>query len=130
MNSILKKIIPSLSLALFLGFPAAVSAQSLTRSELQQIDSGLFRSNSQDFFLQGNRQLEQEITILLQKLLTSEGEILEIDEKLRSEVCHKEFRISSPNFATINAARIASINKQLKDICRHYSNPKSVSITG
>ncbi len=120
MNSILKKIIPSLSLALFFGFPAAVSAQSLTRSELQQIDSGLFRSNSQDFFLQGNRQLEQEITILLQKLLTSEGEILEIDEKLRSQLCHKEFKISSGNFATINAARIASINTQLKDICRHY----------
>ena len=119
MNSILKKIIPSLSLALFFGFPAAVSAQSLTRSELQQIDSGLFRSNSQDFFEQGNRQLEQEITILLQKLLTSEGEILEIDEKLHSEVCHKEFRISSRNFAKISAAQIASINTQLKDICSH-----------
>ncbi len=120
MNSILKKIIPSLWLPLFLGFPAAVSAQSLTHSQIQQIDSGLFRSNSQDFFEQGNRQLEQEIIILLQKLLTSEGEILEIDEKLRSEVCHKEFRISSRNFATISAARIASINTQLKDICRHY----------
>ena len=120
MNSILKKIIPSLWLPLFLGFPAAVSAQSLTRSELQQINSGLFRSNSQDFFLQGNRQLEQEITILLQKLLTSEGEILEIDQELRSEVCHKEFKISSRNSATINAAQIASINTQLKDICRHY----------
>ncbi|MEG3847012.1 hypothetical protein QT971_13540 [Microcoleus sp. herbarium19] len=120
MNSILKKIIPSLWLPLFLGFPAAVSAQSLTRSELQQINSGLFRSNSQDFFLQGNRQLEQEITILLQKLLTSEGEILEIDEKLRSQLCHKEFKISSRNFATINAARLASVNTKIKDICRHY----------
>ena len=64
MNSILKQIIPSLSLALFLGLQAAVSAQSLTTRELQQINSSLFRSNSQDFFLQGNRQLEQEITIL------------------------------------------------------------------
>ena len=120
MNSILKQIIPSLSLALFLGLQAAASAQVLISSELQQINSGLFRSNSQDFFLQGNRQLEQEITILLQKLLTSEGEILEIDEKLRSELCHKEFKIYSRNFATINAAWIASINTQLKDICRHY----------
>ena len=64
MNSILKQIIPSLSLALFLGLQAAVSAQSLTTRELQQINSSLFRPNSQDFFLQGNRQLEQEITIL------------------------------------------------------------------
>ncbi len=120
MKRILKQIILSLWLSLSLGFPAAVSAQSLTRSELQQIDSGLFRSNSQDFFEQGNRQLEQEITILLQKLLTSEGEILEIDEKLRSEVCHKEFRIFSRNSAKISAAQIARINTQLKDICTHY----------
>lgn len=94
MKNILKHIIPSLSLAISFGFPAAASAQVLISSELQQINSGLFRSNSQDFFLQGNRQLEQEITILLQKLLTSEGEILEIDEKLRSQLCHKEFKIS------------------------------------
>jgi uncharacterized tellurite resistance protein B-like protein len=120
MNSILKKITLSLPLAISLAFPAAVSAQSLTRSEFQQINSGLFRSNSQDFFLQGNRQLELEITILLQKILTSEGEILEIDEKLRSEVCHKEFKISSRNFATINAALIASVNTKIKDICKHY----------
>jgi hypothetical protein len=119
MNSILKQIIPSLSLAASLAFPAAVSAQSLTPSQIQQVNSGLFRSNSQDFFQQGNRQLEREIKILLQKLLTSEGEILEIDEKLRSEVCHKEFRISSRNFATINAARIATVNTKLKDICSH-----------
>ena len=120
MNSILKQIIPSLSLALFLGLQAAASAQVLISSELQQINSGLFRSNSQDFFLQGNRQLEQEITILLQKLLTSEGEILEIDEKLRSELCHKEFKIYSRNFATINTARITSVNTKIKDICTHY----------
>ncbi|MEG3844643.1 hypothetical protein [Microcoleus sp. herbarium14] len=120
MNSILKKITLSLPLAISLAFPAAVSAQSLTRSELQQINSGLFPSNSQDFFLQGNRQLEQEIKILLQHLLTSEGEILEIDEKLRSQLCHQNFQISSRNSDTINAAQVASVNTKVKDICQHY----------
>lgn len=119
MKNLLKKITLSLWLAIFLGFPAAASSQSLTPSQIQQINSGLFRSNSQDFFLQGNRQLEQEIRILLQRL-TSEGELLEIDEKLRSELCDKQFKISWRNSDTINAAQIASINTRLKDICRHY----------
>jgi hypothetical protein len=61
MNNILKQIIPSFCLAVFFTFPAAVSAQSLTVRQLQQINSGLFRSNSQDFFDRGNRQLEREI---------------------------------------------------------------------
>lgn len=119
MKNILKQIIPSLWLAIFLGFPAAISAQPLTPSQIQQINSGLFRSNYQDWFLQGNRQLEQEIRILLQHL-TSEGELLEIDEKLRSELCDKQFKISWHNSDTINAAQIASINTRIKDICRHY----------
>ena len=118
MKSILKQIIPSWWLALSLGFPVAVSAQPLTPTQIQQINSGLFPSNSQDFFRQGNRQLEQEITILLQNRLTSEGEILE-DEKLRSELGHKEFKISSRNFDTINAAQIASFKTKVKDICSH-----------
>lgn len=117
MNNILKQIIPSLSLAMSLGFQPAASAQVLTASQIQQINSGLFRSNSQDFFLQGNRQLEQEIKILLQKRLTSEEEILEIDEKLRSELCHKKFKISSRNFDTINAAQISRFYTKIKDIC-------------
>ena len=117
MKNILKQIIPSLWLALSFGFPVAVSAQPLTPTQIQQINSGLFPSNSQDFFRQGNRQLEQEITILLQKRLTSEGEILE-DEKLRSELGHKEFKISR-NFDTINAAKIASFKTKVKDICSH-----------
>lgn len=119
MKSILKQIIPSLSLALSLGFPAAASAQVLTPSQIQQVNSGLFRSNSQDFFLQGNRQLEQEIKILLQKLLTSQGEILEIDEKLRSELCDKDFKISSHSSDIINPAQISSVNTKVKDICKH-----------
>lgn len=120
MKSILKKIILSLSLAISFGFPAAASAQVLISSEIQQVNSGLFRSNSQDFFLQGNRQLEQEIRILLQQLLTSEGEILEIDEKLRSELCHPQFKISSRNSDTINAAMVASVNPKVKEICKYY----------
>lgn len=118
MKNILKQIIPSLWLAIYFGFPVAVSAQPVTPSPIQQINSGLFPSNSQDFFRQGNRQLEQEIKTLLQKRLTSEGEILEIDEKLRSEPGHKEFKISR-NFDTINAAQIASFKTKVKDICSH-----------
>ena len=120
MNSILKQITLNLSLGISLAFPAAVSAQSLTISQIQQVNSGLFRSNSQDFFLQGNRQLEQEIKILLQQLLTSEGEILEIDEKLRSQLCNQKFQISSRNSDTINAAHVASVNTKVKEICQHY----------
>ncbi len=120
MNSILKQIIPSLWLAAFLGFPAGVFAQPLTPSQIQQINSGLFRSNARDFFQQGNRQLEREIEILLQKILTSDGEILEIDEKLRSQLCYREFTISGRHYGTISASQIASLNTKVKDICNHY----------
>ncbi|MEG4571952.1 hypothetical protein QUA56_04385 [Microcoleus sp. N3A4] len=119
MNSILKQIIPSWWLTASFVFPAAVSAQSLTPSQIQQVNSGLFRSNSQDFFQQGNRQLEREIATLLQKNVASEGEILEIDEKLRSQLCRQELKISSRNFDTISAAQIADFQTKLKDICRH-----------
>ncbi len=118
MNSILKQIIYSWLLAASFGFPAAVSAQSLTPSQIQQVNSGLFRSNSQDFFQQGNRQLEREIAILLQKTVTSEGQILEIDEKLLSQICSEDLKISSPHSDTISAAQIADVQSQLKDICR------------
>jgi len=107
-----------LPLAISLAFPAAVSAQSLTVSQIQQVNSGLFRSNSQDFFQQGNRQLEREIATLLQKKVTSEGKILEIDEKLRSQLCSQEFKISSRNFDTVNAANIADFKAKLTEICR------------
>lgn len=119
MNSILKPIIPSLWLAVFFFvFPAAVSAQSLTISQVQQVNSGLFRSNSQDFFEQGNRQLEREIAALLGKTATSEGKILEIDEKLRSQLCREDFLISSRYHDTISAAEIASFQPKLNEICR------------
>ncbi|MEG3924679.1 hypothetical protein [Microcoleus sp. D3_18a_C4] len=119
MNSILKQIISSWWLAASFGFPAAVSAQSLTPSQIQQVNSGLFRSNSQDFFQQGYRQLEREIAILLQKNGTSEDQILEIDEKLRSQLCRQEFKISSSPSDTISAPQIADFQSKLKDICRH-----------
>ncbi|EGK85856.1 hypothetical protein D0A34_05565 [Microcoleus vaginatus PCC 9802] len=118
MNSILKQIIYSWWLAASFGFPAAVSAQSLTPSQIQQVNSGLFRSNSQDFFQQGYRQLEREIAILLQRNVTSEGKILEIDEKLLSQLCRQEFTISSRNFDTVNTAQIANLKAKLTDICR------------
>lgn len=118
MNSILKPIIPSLWLAaFFFEFPAAVSAQSLPPNQIQQINSGLFRSNSQDFFQQGNRQLEREIGILLQKTVGSEGEILEIDEKLRSQVCRPGFEIFSRHFERVNETEIASLNARIQEMC-------------
>ncbi|MEG5034883.1 hypothetical protein [Microcoleus sp. AT3-D2] len=119
MNSILKQIISSWWLAASLGFPATVSAQSLTPTQIQQVNSGLFRSNSQDFFEQGNRQLEREIAILLRKNVASEDRILEIDEKLLSQICSKKIKISSSPSDTISAAQIANFQSQLKDICRH-----------
>ena len=118
MNSILKQIISSWWLAASFGFPAAVSAQSLTPSQIQQVNSGLFRSNSQDFFQQGYRQLEREIATLLQKNVASQHNILEIDEKLLSQLCSQEVRISSRNFDIENAAQVASFNAKLKEICR------------
>ena len=119
MNSILKQIISSWWLAASLGFPAAVSAQSLTPSQIQPVNSGLFRSNSQDFFQQGYRQLEREIATLLQKSVASQGNILEIDEKLLSQICSQNIKISSRHSDTISAAHIADFQTQLKDICRH-----------
>ncbi|MEG5135559.1 MULTISPECIES: hypothetical protein [unclassified Microcoleus] len=120
MNSILKKIIPSLWLTASLAFPAAVSAQSLTTNPIGQINSGLFRSNSQDFFEQGNRQLEREIAIfLLPKNVASTVNILEIDETLRSQLCREDFQISLQYSDTISAADVSSFNAKLKEICTH-----------
>jgi hypothetical protein len=118
MNSILKQIISSWWLAASFAFPAAVSAQSLTPSPIQQVNSGLFRSNSQDFFQQGYRQLEREIAILLQQNVNFQSNILEIDEKLLSQICSKKNKISSSHSDKISAAQIASFNAQLKEICR------------
>ena len=120
MNSILKQIISSWWLAASFGFPAAVSAQSLTPSQIQQqVNSGLFRSNSQDFFEQGYRQLEREIATLLQQNVSSQGNILEIDEKLLSQICSKKIKISSSHSDTISATQMADFQSQLKDICSH-----------
>ena len=118
MNSILKQIIPSLLLAASSASPAAVSAQSLSPNQIVQINSGLFRSNSQDFFLEGNRQLEIEIAILLRQTVASEGNILQVDEKLRSQVCREDFKISSRDYDTISAAEVSSFNAKLKEVCR------------
>ncbi len=119
MNSILKQIIPSVWLAASLAFPAAVSAQSLTPNPIGQINSGLFRSNSQDFFEKGNRLLEREIAILLRKNVASEGNILEIDENLRSQICSPKFEISSRYFERVNAAKISSLNARIQEMCRY-----------
>lgn len=120
MNSILKQIIPSVWLAASLAFPAAVSAQSLTPNQIGQINSGLFRSNSQDFFEQGNRQLEREIAIfLLPKKVATTVNMLKIDEKLRSQLCCEDLKISLQYSDTISAAEVSSFNAKLKELCTH-----------
>jgi hypothetical protein len=118
MNSILKQIISSCWLAASLAFPAAVSAQSMTPSQMQQINNGLFRSNSQDFFQQGNRQIEREIAAFLRKTTTSKDKILEINEKLLSELCQEDFQVSSRYFDNLNWVQATSLNRKLKEICR------------
>lgn len=79
-----KTIILSLGITIFgLLVAPAVLANPVTFSQIQQVNSGLFRSNSQDFFEQGREKLEREIKILLQESLTANQEILNIDQKLR-----------------------------------------------
>lgn len=84
MNSILKPIFPALTLGatLVLTTPA-VQAGSLTPSQIQQLNRGLVRSSSQDFFEEGRRQLDKEIEIVVQRRLTSAKELLKIDKQLR-----------------------------------------------
>ncbi|MDF0552057.1 hypothetical protein [Kamptonema sp. UHCC 0994] len=119
MKAIQKQIIPSLGIALFL---AAISAppalaNPLTSSQIQQVNSGLFRSNSQDFFEEGRRKLDKEIEILLQRLLTSDREILEIDEKLRSELCSGELKISAQQLDRMDNHQLKTLNARVKQIC-------------
>ena len=119
MNKTQKQIILSLGVAtsLVLSVPA-VLADPLTPSQIQQVNSGLFRSNSQDFFEQGRRQLEREIEILLQQLLTSDKQILEIDEELRSHLCSGNIKISSREFGRIKASQLSNLNTKVQEICR------------
>ena len=118
MKAIQKQIIPSLGIALFLAISAPPALTNpLTNSQIQQVNSGLFRSNSQDFFEEGRRKLDREIEILLQRLLTSDEEILEIDEQLRSELCSGEVRISAQELDRMNARQLNTLNARVKEIC-------------
>ena len=119
MKAIQKQIIPSLGIALFLAAISVIPALAnpLTSSQIQQVNSGLFRSNSQDFFEEGRRKLDKEIEILLQRLLTSDREILEIDEKLRSELCSGEVKISAQQLDIIEANQLIALNARVKQIC-------------
>lgn len=117
MNNILKQIIPSWCLTAFLVLPNAAFAQSIAPKQIQQINSGLFRSNSQDFFELGNRQLEREIAILLQKIVTEGEEILEIDENLRSHLCLHNFTVAVRDSDPITVDRITRFNRRVSEIC-------------
>lgn len=93
MNSILKQRFPNLAVITTLvlsvwsldGLTYAVQAQHLSIAQLQQINSGLFRSSSQDFFKEGERRLEREIELLTQRRLTPTEDLLKVPTKLRIE---------------------------------------------
>ncbi|HLO49863.1 MAG TPA: hypothetical protein VK211_15710 [Kamptonema sp.] len=119
MNNIQKQIILSVGVATALALSVpAVLANPLTPSQVQQVNSGLFRSNSQDFFEEGRRKLDREIEILLKQILTSDKQILEIDENLRSQLCSGKVKISSRELGIIKSSEIISLNTKVREICR------------
>lgn len=95
-------------------------ANPLAASQIQQINSGLYRSNSQDFFEEGRRNLEVEIERLLQGMLTSDRDILEIDEELRSGLCSSSLKISSRQSSIISEGQIGYLKQRVKEICHSY----------
>lgn len=119
MNKIQKQIILSMGVgtSLVLCVPA-VLANPLTPSQIQQVNSGLFRSNSQDFFEEGRRKLDREIEILLRQFLISDKQILEIDEELRSQLCSGKVQISSRNLGIMKASQVSTLNTKVREICR------------
>ncbi|OCQ92001.1 hypothetical protein BCD67_21545 [Oscillatoriales cyanobacterium USR001] len=113
-----KPIILSLGIAIFgLLVSPAVLANPLAPSQIQQINSGLFRSNSQDFFEEGRRNFNREIEILLQEFLNSDREILKIDRELRSQLCRGKIKISSRELGIIKVSQINDLNAKFKEIC-------------
>ena len=93
MNTILKQrfsnlaVITALALSVWSldGLTYAVEAQHLYTAQLQQVNSGLFRSSSQDFFAEGERRLEREIELLTQRRLTPAEDLLKVPTKSRIE---------------------------------------------
>jgi hypothetical protein len=85
MKTIQKTIILSLGIGIFGTIVTpAVFANPFGVSQIQQVNSGLFRSNSQDFFEEGREKMEREIKLLIQESLSVNKEILKIDDQLRS----------------------------------------------
>jgi len=118
MNKIQKQIILSLGVATSLALCVpAVLANPLTLSQIQQVNSGLYRSNSQDFFEEGRRKLDREIQILLRQLLTTDKQILEIDEELRSQLCSGKVKISSRELGIMKVSQISTLNTKIREIC-------------
>ncbi|UBF24097.1 hypothetical protein K9N68_20515 [Kovacikia minuta CCNUW1] len=54
----------------------------LTPAQVQQISRDLVRSNSQDFFQQGRRQMEEEVETLTRKRLFLQEGVLKISQDL------------------------------------------------
>ena len=88
MNSILKQRFPNLAVITALalsvwsldGLTYTVGAQQFSHAQ-QQINSGLFRSSSQDFFKEGECRLEREIELLTQTRLTPVDDLLKVPTK-------------------------------------------------
>ena len=76
-----------LSVALLLSTQTSANAgqqfQSLTSGQAQRFSHDLIRSNSQDFFWQGQSRLEREIKILGRRQSASSKPILKIDPVLQ-----------------------------------------------
>lgn len=93
MDSILKQRFPNLAVITALalsvwsldGLTSTVEAQQFSTAQLQQVNSGLFRSSSQDFFEEGERRLEREIKLLTHRRLTPAEDLLKVPTKSRIE---------------------------------------------
>ena len=86
MNSILKQRLPNFAVITALalsalsldGLTSVVEAQQLSPASLPQVNSGLFRSSSQDFFEEGDRRVEREIELLTHSRLTPAEDLLRV----------------------------------------------------
>ncbi len=65
--------------------PAAAQANGPSAAQLQQINHSLTRTTSQDFFEAGNRQIEQEINLLIQRTLTPQEDLLQVPTQLETQ---------------------------------------------
>lgn len=88
-------LLSALILGSLLSQTAIVQAQQsslrLTPSQIQRINSGLYRFESQDFFRRGQQQLEGEIKTLNQRRLFLTNGVLKIDPETLKQPDFSQF---------------------------------------